>query len=51
MSLLSNTVCACVIFTVEMTKLWNLVQKKKFARAGLRAGASRPLTQIQGGKI
>jgi len=28
MSLLSNTVCACVIFTVEMTKLWNLVQKK-----------------------
>jgi len=33
-SLLSNTICACAIFTVEMTKLWNLVQKKKFGSAG-----------------
>ena len=28
----NDTVCACSIFTVETTKLWNLVQKKKFAR-------------------
>ena len=27
-SLLSNTIYACVIFAVETTKLWNPVQKK-----------------------
>ena len=45
--LLSNTVCACAIFAVEMTKLLNLVQKKNpSALSAIRVLSRRPRLKI-----